>query len=67
MVGIVLASHGGLAEGAYASAKMIFGEQEDVAIVSLTPNMGPGDFKESLQKAVSTLFQPRECFILGRS
>lgn len=55
MVGIVLASHGGLAEGAYSSAKMIFGDQEDVAIVSLTPDMGPADFKESLQKAVSTL------------
>ena len=55
MVGIVLASHGGLAEGAYASAKMIFGEQEDVALVSLTPDMGPEDFKERLQTAVSSL------------
>lgn len=55
MVGIVLASHGGLAEGVLSSGAMIFGSQDDVATVSLTPDMGPDDFKAKLVEAVSTL------------
>ena len=41
MVGIVLASHGGFADGIAQSAQMLFGEQKDFAHVILKPSEGP--------------------------
>lgn len=38
MVGIVLASHGGFADGIFQSAEMIFGKQENLAHVILKPD-----------------------------
>ena len=43
MVGIILASHGGFADGIYQSGEMIFGQQENVAHVILLPDDGPED------------------------
>lgn len=37
MVGIILASHGSFADGIFQSGQMIFGEQENVAHVTLMP------------------------------
>ena len=37
MVSIVLASHGTFAEGIKMSGQMIFGQQDDVVAVTLTP------------------------------
>ena len=43
MVGIILATHGNFATGIQQSASMIFGEQPNVAAVTLQPNEGPDD------------------------
>lgn len=53
MVSIVLASHGAFAEGIMESGGMIFGQQQDVAAVILTPDMGPDDMHKKLLDAVS--------------
>ena len=53
MVSIVLASHGTFAEGIKMSGQMIFGPQDDVAAVTLMPEMGPDDLRAKLLEAVS--------------
>ncbi|RVU97874.1 PTS mannose transporter subunit EIIAB [Coriobacteriales bacterium OH1046] len=55
MVSIVLASHGALAQGIMESGSMIFGPQESVAAVVLTPDMGPDDMHRKLLEAVAAL------------
>ena len=47
MVGIILASHGSFADGIFQSGEMIFGQQENVAHVTLMPSEGPDDIKPS--------------------
>lgn len=54
MVGIILASHGAFAEGIKESGQMIFGAQEDVAAVVLTPDMGPDDMHKKLLDAIGS-------------
>ena len=54
MVSIVLASHGKFAEGIKESGSMIFGPQEEVQAVVLTPDMGPDDMHQKLLDAIST-------------
>ena len=54
MVNIVLASHGKFAEGIMESGSMIFGPQENVAAVVLTPDMGPDDMHQKLLDAIAT-------------
>lgn len=54
MVGIVLASHGKFAEGIKESGQMIFGPQENVQAVTLTPEMGPDDMHQKLLDAIAT-------------
>ena len=53
MVSIVLASHGTFAEGIKMSGQMIFGPQENVAAVTLMPEMGPDDLRAEILEAVS--------------
>ena len=55
MVGIVLASHGGLAEGVADSARMVFGDVPDMACVSLRPQMGPDEFRGLVEDAARGL------------
>ncbi|WP_303132719.1 PTS sugar transporter subunit IIB [uncultured Olsenella sp.] len=55
MVGIILASHGGLCTGIKESGQMIFGPQESVEAVALTPDMGPDDYHAKLLEAVAKL------------
>lgn len=55
VVGIVLASHGALAEGVLSSGQMIFGQQQDVFAVTLTPEMGPKDFRGRLDQAIASV------------
>ena len=43
MVGIVLASHGKFATGIQQSGSMVFGDQENVAAVTLMPSEGPDE------------------------
>ena len=64
MVGIVLASHGELAEGVRQTSSMVFGDQENVAVVSLEPSMGPDDFRANLEKAVATLEDQEQVLFL---
>ena len=54
MVSIVLASHGKFAEGIMESGSVIFGPQENVAAVVLTPDMGPDDMHQKLLDAIAT-------------
>ena len=48
MVGIILATHGNFATGIQQSASMIFGEQPNVAAVTLQPNEGPDDVRKKM-------------------
>lgn len=65
MVGIILASHGDLAKGIKQSGSMVYGEQEDVAVVSLKPNEGPDDFRKKLERAIKRLSNQEEVLILA--
>ena len=54
MVGIILASHGGFADGIFQSAEMIFGKQENLAHVILKPDEGPDDIRKKMEDAVAS-------------
>lgn len=64
MTGIILASHGGLAEGVKQSAGMVFGPQEDMVAVTLLPEDGPDKFREKLLAAVNSLSNQEEVIFL---
>lgn len=64
MVGIVLASHGKFAEGIMQSGSMVFGDQQDVKAVCLTPNEGPEDFRKKLEEAVKDFSDQKEILFL---
>lgn len=64
MTGIILASHGGLAEGVKQSAGMVFGPQEDLVAVTLLPEDGPDSFRAKLLAAVDTLSNKEEVVFL---
>lgn len=64
MVGIILASHGGLAEGVLNSGEMIFGQQENIKAVSLEPSEGPENIKEKMEAAIKTFESQDEVLFL---
>ena len=64
MVGIVLASHGGLAEGVKDSLSMVFGAQEDLACVTLKPSVAPEEFRAALDVAAAGLSEPENVLVL---
>lgn len=64
MVGIVLASHGDLAQGIKQTASMVFGDQPDVVSVSLQPSMGPDDLRAEIEKEVATLSDKEQVLFL---
>ncbi|MDV7758821.1 mannose/fructose/sorbose PTS transporter subunit IIA [Liquorilactobacillus mali] len=64
MVGIILASHGGFAEGIFQSGSMIFGEQENVKAVTLMPNEGPDDVRTKMEEAISSFDNQDEVLFL---
>jgi PTS system mannose-specific IIB component len=64
MVGIVLASHGEFAAGIKQSGSMVFGDQPQVAAVTLMPSMGPDDFRKKLEDAVATFEDKDEVLFL---
>lgn len=55
MVGFILASHGDFAEGIYSSAKMVFGEAEELQIVTFHNGETLDDLRGNLLKAVGKL------------
>lgn len=65
MVSIVLASHGRFSEGIKESGQMIFGPQEDVEAVVLTPDMGPDDFRAKLLAAIDTFSNKEQVLFLA--
>ena len=64
MVGIVLASHGGFADGIAQSAQMLFGEQKDFAHVILEPSEGPDDIRGKMEKAIASFENQDEVLFL---
>lgn len=64
MVGIILATHGNFATGILQSASMIFGEQPNVAAVTLQPNEGPDDVRRKMEEAVASFEDPEQVLIL---
>ena len=64
MVGIILATHGDFATGILQSASMIFGEQPNVAAVTLQPSEGPDDVRRKMEEAVASFEDPEQVLIL---
>lgn len=64
MVGIIVATHGELANGLLHASNMIFGEQENFAVCSLTPEKSPESFKEQILQAVSSFENKDEVLVL---
>ena len=64
MVGVILASHGGFADGIHQSAEMIFGPQENFKSCILKPVEGPEDVKKKMQEAVASLDNQDEVLFL---
>lgn len=57
MVNFIIASHGEFAAGIRQSGQMIFGEQENVQVVTFMPNEGPEDLMKKFEDALAT-FEP---------
>ncbi|MBZ1511057.1 PTS sugar transporter subunit IIB [Leuconostoc mesenteroides] len=53
MVNLIIASHGDFAKGILMSGSMIFGEQENVGVVTFLPNEGPDDLDKHYQEALA--------------
>lgn len=64
MVGIIIASHGDLAEGILQSSSMIFGDQENVKAVKLMPSEGPNDIRRKVEEAVASFEGVEEILFL---
>lgn len=64
MVGILLASHGGFADGIAQSAQMLFGEQDNFAHVILTPEEGPENIKSKMEEAIASFDSQDEVLLL---
>ena len=64
MVGIIHATHGDFATGILQSACMIFGEQPNVAAVTLQPSEGPDDVRRKMEEAVASFEDPEQVLIL---
>ncbi|MBA1393599.1 PTS mannose transporter subunit EIIAB, partial [Lactobacillus sp. XV13L] len=64
MVGIVLASHGGFADGIAQSAQMLFGEQANFAHVTLAPDEGPDDVKGKMEEAIASFDNQDEVLLI---
>ena len=64
MVGVILTSHGGFADGIHQSAEMIFGPQENFKSCILKPDEGPEDVKKKMQEAIASLDNQDEVLFL---
>lgn len=64
MVGIVLASHGGFADGIAQSAQMLFGEQDNFAHVILKPDEGPDDIRGKMETAIASFENQDEVLLI---
>lgn len=64
MLGIILASHGGFAEGIRQSGEMIFGPQESLEVATLLPSMGPDDLRGQLEEKIAELNTEEVLFLV---
>ncbi|MDF7638234.1 PTS sugar transporter subunit IIB [Lactobacillus sp. ESL0791] len=64
MVGIILASHGGFADGIAESAQMLFGSLDNFAHVILKPDEGPDDIRGKMEDAVASFDNQDEILLL---
>ena len=64
MVGILLATHGDFADGIAMTGNMLFGEQPNVAAVTLQPSEGPDDLRAKMLDAISKFEDPDNVLIL---
>lgn len=64
MVGIVLATHGDFAKGILQSGSMLFGDQPDVAAVTLQPSDGPADLRKRMEDAIASFENQDEVLIM---
>lgn len=64
MVGIIIASHGEFASGIKQSGSMIFGEQENVAAVTLLPSEGPENIREKMEQAIASFEGEQVLFLV---
>lgn len=64
MVGIIVATHGGFANGILQSAGMVFDSQEDVIACPLMPEEGPNDLKNKMLKAIDSFKNKDEVLFL---
>lgn len=55
MIALIIATHGNFSQEIVKSAEMIFGRQENVAVVTFSPNEGPDDLKKKYQEAAQRL------------
>lgn len=65
MIGIILATHGNFAPGIAQSVSMIFGDQPNVAAVSLLPSEGPDDIRRKMEEAIARFDDPEQVLILA--
>lgn len=61
---IIVASHGGLAEGLVKSSFMIFGEQEKVIPVTFNPGEGPDDLMGKYQDILANVQEGEQVLFL---
>ncbi len=64
MVKFIIASHGEFAKGIQQSGEMIFGQQEDVEVVTFMPNEGPEDLMQHFTQALGEATETGEVLFL---
>ena len=65
MIGVVLISHGGMAEGVLSSASMLVPDLTQVAHASLWPEDNPDDFQKKLEDKIKEVDTGDGVFILA--
>lgn len=55
LFGLILLSHGGLADGMLSAVEMIMGPRENTEVISLKPGMGLQDMSEQIQEKLDRL------------
>ena len=65
MLGIVLVSHGGMADGMISTAKMLYPDLSQVKSLTLWPEDNPDDFQAKLEVIVKEVDSGEGVFILA--
>lgn len=64
MVGIILASHGELAQGILQSSKMIIGETENIAALSIMPSESPDQLRSKMEEVIKSFSTDQVVFLV---